>query len=103
MRKINTEVVLHPDTFNPVFRVFVVNEDGSKEKFAHELVEKYTPEQSVMIGRVNATFIKNGQDMLTEDEINYLIRKPEVDEPTEQDLQKLAGFTVEKKIIYDNK
>jgi hypothetical protein len=100
MRKINTTTALNSENFYSTIQVFIINEDGTKERLVNDVDLKYTPEQVVLIGQVNNTLLKNGKELLSEDEITYLILEPDVEEPTEQDLQKLAGFTVEKKIIY---
>jgi len=103
MRKINTTKVLNPSSYEPAIAIYVINEDGSKEQFLANDHQQYTPAQMHLINRINTTFTKNGKPVLSEEEINYLLRSDELVEPNEEELQKLAGFTVEKKIIYNDK
>jgi hypothetical protein len=101
MRKIHTGAILDTETWLPRIQVIVLNEDGTKEIFTNTYDEKYPPEQAAIINRINNAFTKHNQLLLTDEEIEYLFRETKVVEPSEEDLQKLAGFTVEKKIIYD--
>jgi len=104
MRKIKTTIVLDPISFEMRMQVLVRDENDNKVKFETTLRErKYTAAQRELIALVNGILTENEQDFLTEEEIEFLLRPISTEEPTEEEIQALAGFKVEKKIIYTDK
>ena len=97
MRKIWVDIALNPDTFEPVQRV-VVREDNQllfvhKEPYVETPLSKYTHAQRAQIILANDALKKNGMEEITEEEIQYLIHPFGADlDITAEELQYLAGF-----------
>lgn len=105
MRKIYYASERDAATFEPKLKIFVKEENGEKIQLEIKLPEtKYTAEQRETIAQVNAAFDEHSMQNMTEEEIEYMLKLlpggEEPPDPTDEELQYLAGFKVEKKIIY---
>lgn len=110
MRKICLQTVLNASTFAPTSILVIKNEDGTKTVFkkVHEFdngpLSKYTAEQRMEITKINYLLKENNQPEMTPEEMDWAIEGPfghwnkRASETTEEDLQALAGFKVEKSI-----
>ena len=109
MRKFAT--FFNTETFN--IELLVKNEDGSVSSLVINYESsvskyKYNLEEKEKIHKVNHTLAKNNLYTMTEEEMEHyiypagrLIGSGDGNELSEIEIQKLAGFTVEKKIVYD--
>lgn len=113
MRKIIVVKELDPTTFLPNITIKQKHDDGSVSELYSATLEwqpepKYTKEQLEKIDSCNTVLAEKGMDLLTEEEIEYMLDpegfgkrltdlEKEMKDP--KNLQKLAGFRVEKKII----
>lgn len=107
MRKIINDVVLDPKNFQPIERV-IVKENGQvsllhKNVYKETPLDKYTAAQRERIIKVNAVLEKNGMSSMTDEEIDYMLdpigNKLGGFGNTPEELQFLAGFKVEKRIV----
>lgn len=111
MRKIATTLTMDPETFAPKFVISVKHPDGTIDKTKLDIKadeSKYTPQQQAKINAVNKALKDKNDPEMTEEEIEYMLKigkyKLEDDLPEDTDeIQALAGFKVEKKIIYTDK
>lgn len=112
MRKICLQTVLNASTFAPTSILVIKNEDGTKTVFkkVHEFdngpLSKYTAEQRMEIAKINHLLSENNQPEMTSEEMDWAIEGPfghwnkRAKETTEEELQLLSGYRVEKRIIY---
>ncbi len=107
MRKINSQTILDPITSAPVIFLSVKEDDGTHKTFREAVDEsvpcsqfKLTEQQKAIITQTNTILEKNGQDLVQDDEIYYLITGglDGAIDPTDEELQKLSGFKVTKTI-----
>ena len=99
-------------TFMSELVIKMRDEDGTvtelfREDLAKDYDSKYTPEQQAKINQVNGLLEMNGGHPMTEEECDWMLDpnacKAYMDaELEEEELQRLAGFKVEKKITYFN-
>jgi len=89
-------------SFNPYLLLRIKDGDEKREfKEPCELKsQKYTAEEERRIASCNSILIKNFQSEMDEEETEYFINPTPTDPPTNDELQELAGFSVEKKITY---
>jgi hypothetical protein len=100
MRKINIGGVLDPLTFAVTVQIRVRNEDSTISKLT-TIVDKYPTEHQDIVLVVNDCFTSTNMSPLTKEEIFFLLNPTiSTEEPNEDEIQTLAGFKVEKKIIY---
>lgn len=113
MRKILLTQGINLDTFAPMVEVFEVIGKGEKEVLLREELavskpSRYTPEEQAKIDTCNRALQSKGKDPLSEEEIDYMLDpanmikridnlSKEMDDT--ENLQKLAGFKVEKHIV----
>lgn len=114
MRKIIYNKHVNPTTFMPTMQILLKDVDGNivtlcDEPLVYKPAEtKYSPEELQKINICNEYLAKNGHELMTEEEISYMLDPTglsKVDDTvkTIEDLQKLAGFKVEKTIVYLDK
>ncbi len=110
MRKFIYITTIRPNSFNPYIVIKEKDESGkiteilSEELFQHPLSNRFTPEEIAKIDKVNAALDSRGERRLSDEEIEYLIdpmglKRLEEKTPEPKDMQHLAGFKVEKKIV----
>jgi hypothetical protein len=113
MRKIILIQEIDKDSFQPTITIKQKNDDGSISTLFSETLQwtpppKYTKQEQEKIDSVNSVLSKKGMDLLTDDEIDYMLdpsglnkRLKEVEDEMKdpEKLQKLAGFKVEKRIV----
>ena len=113
MRKIIVSTGIDTNSFQPMVSVFEVTGPGQKEVYLEEYVKqtpssKYTPEEQAKIDLCNRALSEKGKDPLTEEEIEYMLDPGGLAKRVEhinnemqdhENLQKLAGFRVEKRIV----
>ena len=112
MRKIVYGIDFDKERFAPFLQIKMREEDGTvsvlfREEMVSEIDSKYTPEQQAKINQVNQLLGMNGNPPMTEEECDWMLDpksyKAYMDaEIQEEELQRLAGFKVEKKITYFN-
>jgi len=106
MRKFIYAVGMDTDTFQPILKIRQKNEQGSVVELfsgrleAHPLAGKYSTEEIAKIDTVNKLL----EEKMTVEEMDYLVdplglKELEKKTPEPSDIQRLAGFKVEKKII----
>ena len=109
MRKVLYTIGIDKETFTPFLLIKLRDEDGTvTELFKEEFVAKdtkYTAEQQAKINQVNTLLGINGKSPMTEEECDWMLDpnayKAYMDaEIQEDELQRLAGFKVERKITY---
>jgi hypothetical protein len=104
MRKIHTGMQgrLSGDTIDFQFVIVVKQEDGTTSMItdiAKPLSAKYTADELAMINAINVGLTTIYQPELSDEEIEYhIMHNMRGTNTTPEDLQKLAGFTVEKVI-----
>ena len=114
MRKIIYNKHVNSTTFMPTMQILLKDVDGNittlcDEPLVFKPVEtKYSPEELVKINICNEQLEKNGHELMTEEEISYMLDPTGLSKlkdtvETIEDLQKLAGFKVEKTIVYLDK
>ena len=115
MRKIIYNKHINPTTFKPIMQIILKDVDGNiitlcdePFKLFLEPEPKYSPEELEKINICNEYLAKNGHELMTEEEISYMLDPTglsKLDDAvgTIEDLQKLAGFKVEKTIVYLDK
>lgn len=101
---------LNDKTYMPFLVIKMRDEDGNvielfKEDLSKDYDNKYTPEQQAKINQVNTLLGMNGGHPMTEEECDWMLDpnayKAYMEaEIAEEELQRLAGFKVEKKITY---
>lgn len=109
MRKILLQHALKPDTFEPTLSIVVKNEDGTKIVYKKTLtvesdpLSKYTEAQRTIINNINAMLKENDQPLMTTEEMDWAAdpygQIAISTQTTEEDLQALSGFRVEKKLM----
>lgn len=112
MRKVLYTMGFNDKTFVPYVVIKMRDEDGVvtelfKEDVTVDHNNKYTPEQQAKINQVNGLLSMNGEHPMTEEECDWMLDpnayKAYMEEKLEDEqLQRLAGFKVEKKITYFN-
>lgn len=117
MRKFGHQMAMDSVTFAPKHLLYLMNDETANyEVIASENVrwkpkEKYTQKQLDIIEFVNSTLMSRNEPLLTDEEITHMLDPTgawdsfaDLGEKiqTPADLQRLAGFTVEKKIIRHN-
>lgn len=104
MRKIAKIFELDEITFDSKYVYKMLDLDGSIITLATEPSKEhnnYTAEQKLEIIRVNEMLKEKDKLPLTESEIEWMFKgSPKTDITEVEQLQKLAGFAVEKKITY---
>lgn len=112
MRKFRKDQYLNTDTFQPAARVIMKAEDGSTTVLFDAVLElakdsnpKYTAQDREDIKLVNGILISKNMDIMTEEEEFSLIDPTGVrfgpyKDVKPEDLQRLAGFEVQKTIKY---
>ena len=106
MRKILYTLAIDNKTFEPLTVIRMREEDGTIVELLNEGFHsgKYTPEQRAKIDQVNALLTAKDHPPLTEEECDWMLvptsHKTQTTDPAEDELQRLAGFKVEKKITY---
>jgi hypothetical protein len=105
MRKIVSTIRFDEATFQPILTIKMNNDGVSSELFSGKLeVGKYTAEETAKINLYNKALIDNDLPLMTVEEEEWALgkhlKKPD---PTTEELERLAGFKVEKKIIYLDK
>lgn len=108
MRKFIYTMEMDKTTFDLVATIRERDENGVVSTLSTAVVKrpKYTPEQQIKIDAVNAALTAKNDAELTEEEIEFLLdpmRSSISLHLGAADLQRLAGFTVEKKIVYLDK
>ena len=109
MRRIMYGIDLDKETYSPYLVIKLRDEEGNinvlfREEF-RTTDSKYTPEQQAKINQINNLLEMNGGHPLSEDEADWMLDpahfKAYLNEKLdEEELQRLAGFKVEKKITY---
>lgn len=113
MRKIILQTHINPADFLPVVTMKQKNDDGSVTELYSAVLQrvpesKYTKEQLEKIDNCNTILKEKGMELLSEEEIDYMLdpegfnkRLTNLEEEMSntENLQRLAGFKVEKKII----
>lgn len=107
MRKIRLSVALDTKTYDPVSTVVVRDENNEKTVFKKTFLQdpllNYTPQQREMIRMVNSVLTENNQSTMSVEEMNWFVDPDgwtkKDDSTTEAELQALAGFRVEKKVV----
>jgi hypothetical protein len=110
MRKFAITTILDRNTFQTTQTIMERDDAGVITELysgpSLDVYPKYTAAQLGKIDAVNSVLATKGEAPLTEAEIQFLI-DPMHDASAEklkaEDLQRLAGFTVEKKIVYLDK
>jgi hypothetical protein len=113
MRKIVYAISFDEKSFTPFLTIKMRGEDGKvsvlfREEMSKQVDSKYTPEQQAKINQVNQILSMNGEPPITEEECDYMVGPLGADKAyigsdlDEEELQRLAGFKVEKKITYFN-
>ena len=110
MRKVTYTIEFNNETFVPHLVIKMLNEDGQvtelfREEITAQLNSKYTPEQQAKINQVNNVMLATGNGVLTEEECDWMLdpnsfRAHMEEKLDDEQLQRLAGFKVEKKITY---
>ena len=109
MRKILYTLAIDNKTFEPLTVIRMREEDGTvvelyRDTFNSTIDGKYTPEQRAKIDQTNALLLAKGYLPLTDEEADWMLvptsHKTQTTDPAEDELQRLAGFKVEKKITY---
>lgn len=112
MRKIIYNKHVDPTTFLPTMQIILKDKDGNITTLCNEPMEwvqsKYSPEELKKINLCNEHLAKNGHELMTDEEISYMLDPTGISKladtvKTKEDLQKLAGFKVEKTIVYIDK
>jgi len=111
MRKFLETIAVDTSGFDPYLIITMKDESGSNTVLLKTKMEpdnsvksKYSLTEQKRIDRINQLLMERGFATMTEPESDFLIdpnglRWNKIDTNTE-DLQRLAGFTVEKKITY---
>ena len=110
MRKFIYAQILDPLTFDLALTIVEKDENGNttvllKEPVKrHPLPNRYTKEEIEQIEKVNSVLSDRGEAPMTEEEMEYFVdpmglTRLEKKTPDPEDIQKLAGFKVEKKIV----
>jgi len=108
MRKMR--IALDEDSFLPT--LFIKRENGQIIKYDFvatpetSLLSKYSDAQRQRINDVNRILLQKGEEILSEDEMDFLVDPlgfSQLPEVSEEELQLLAGFKVEKRIIPTDK
>lgn len=110
MRKIIYRHVLNHRTFQPILTINLKTEDGNVTELLKaelEITSRYSEEELRKINLCNKLLIEKGMPTMTDDEINYMLDpmglKTLNDENIKDyELQRLAGFKIEKTITYFN-
>ena len=109
MRKITEYINFDKTTFGETLDIWML-EDGVKTLLSTIKLEKpkYTPAQLLTINRFNKALADNDLPVMTEEEADwavgmYLTPTDKDVNTTEEELQRLAGYKVEKKITYLDK
>jgi hypothetical protein len=105
MRKITEYINFDKSTFGETLLDIWMLEGGAKTLLSSCTLEthKFTPAQLLTINRFNKALIDNDLPVMTEEEANWAVGKHLISRDvntTEEELQRLAGYKVEKKITY---
>lgn len=103
MRKLKMVTTMNPDTFQSVVKVVMVDNGVVTELASHDVeISRYTPAQKAMIDVCNQALRDNGHKTMTEEEADHVTGKhlEKLAEPTDEELQRLAGFAVNKTVTY---
>ena len=105
MRKLVSVIGFDEATFQPTLTIKMNNDGVSSELFAGKLeVGNYTAEETAKINLYNKALIDNDLPLMTVEEEEWAVgkhlKKPD---PTTEELERLAGYKVEKKITYLDK
>lgn len=112
MRKIILKRAIDPNSFKSIVELLEKHDDGSVKSLHRKefkpVKEKYTKEEKEQIQICNSILKEENLPELTEEEIDYMLdpyglkkRSKNLDKQMDdlENLQRLAGFKVEKKII----
>jgi len=112
MRKIVYSIEFDKENFSSFLNIKMKDKDGKvsvlfREEMSRKPDSKYTPEQQAKINQVNQILSMNGDSPMTEEECDYMLdpngyKAYMESKLAEEELQRLAGFKVEKKITYFN-
>lgn len=107
MRRIRHHVVLDPDTFEPVHIIAIKEGDKTtvfKQPHHESPWDKYTAAERELISLTNTVLENKGVSKMSGEEIEYFLNpfslpklNVEVTEPVQ--LQRLAGFSVETRLV----
>jgi len=102
MRKINIITSIDPKSYAP-YMLLRIKDGDDRLEFKEEVqlpASKYTSAEIRRIDACNMLLLKNGQSAMKDDETEFFIHPIVAKQPSPEDLQKLSGFSVEKKITY---
>lgn len=109
MRKIRPWITINYQTFEPELSLIVKDQDGAlianikAGSVTPYKKSNYTPEELHKIEMCNQVLKEKNMSEMTEEEIKYMLTPVlnKTDNLTVDEVQKLSGFTVEKKITYN--
>jgi hypothetical protein len=100
MRKLRVYTEMDPNTFEPVVKITSSDDGVGTLLFEGKLNPgRYTAAEQAKIDMFDKALRDNGLPIMTQEEADWSIGKPSLPEPSEEEIQRLAGFRVEKKII----
>lgn len=107
MRKVICTLSFDTEKFEPYQIIKVRDENGVITELLREEIpiEKYTLAELRKIDQCNAALRNHSMTEMTEEEIEFMLHptggtKSEDEKVTEDELQRLAGFKVEKTVTY---
>lgn len=102
MRKLRVYTQMDPNTFEPVLKVTSSENGVGTLLFEGKLKPgRYSAADQAKIDMFDKALVDNGLPTMTQEEADWSVGKHLENEPvaTEEEIQRLAGFRVEKKII----
>lgn len=106
MRKIVRKIALDPETFTPVLKIMLNDNGNVIELFSGDApIYKYTAEEREQIIAINRALVDCDMPEMTEEEADWSVgmHLKNIPEPTTEELERLAGYRVEKTIVYLDK
>jgi len=106
MRKLVAMTTVDKKTFQPILKIRMNDSGVSSELFTGKMeVHKYTAEETAKINMFNKALLDNDMPLMSDEEADWSVgmHLKNIPEPTIEELQHLAGYRVEKKIIYLDK
>lgn len=94
--------IINDKTFTPTLIVLENKKKQEYELLTENDYSDFTSAQQLKIFDFNETLISNNQNVVTIEEAEHYFYPLGRKEPTVEELQRLAGFSVEKKITYFN-
>ena len=106
MRKLTTVVGMNELTFQPILKILMRDNSVTTELYSGELkTSKYTAEEKAKIDMINKALSDNNLPLMTDEEQDWAVgmHLKNIPDPTTEELERLAGYKVEKKIVYLDK